>query len=75
LLVFKAFHNIESMVLDRGSQFATELTKKLNSILGIETKLLTVFHSQTDSQIERMNQELEQYLRFFINHRQKDCPK
>jgi len=22
-----------------------------------------------------MNQELEQYLRFFMNHRQKDCPE
>jgi len=41
-------------------------------MLGIETKLLTTFHPQTDSQMERMNQELEQYLRFFINHRQKD---
>jgi len=41
-------------------------------MLGIETKLLTAFHSQTDSQMERMNQKLEQYLRFFINHRQND---
>ena len=29
-----------------------ELTKKLNQILEIETKLLTVFHSQTDGQTE-----------------------
>ena len=38
-------------------------------------KLSTVFHSQTDGQTERMNQELEQYLRFFIDHRQKNWPK
>ena len=41
-------------------------------MLGIETKLSMAFHSQTNSQTERMNQELEQYLRFFVNHGQKD---
>jgi len=46
-------------VLDRGPQFAVELTKELNQILGIETKLLMAFYPQTDGQIERMNQELE----------------
>ena len=40
----------ESMVLDRGPQFAAELTKKLNRILGIKTKLSTVFHPQMDGQ-------------------------
>ena len=57
---------------DRGPQFAAELTKELNRMLGIETRLSTVFHPQTDGQTEWMNQELEQYLRFFVDHRQKD---
>ena len=63
---------LESVVLDRGPQFAAELTKELNLMLGIKTKLSTAFHLQTDRQIERINQELEQYLRFFVEHRQKD---
>ena len=58
--------------MDRGSQFAAELTKELNRMLGIKTKLSTAFHPQTDGQTERINQELEQYLRFFIKHRQED---
>ena len=37
-------------------------------------KLSTVFHPQIDGQTKRMNQKLEQYLRFFIDHRQKDWP-
>jgi len=49
-----------------------ELTKELNRMLGIRMKLLTTFHPQTDGQTEQMNQELEQYLQFFIEHRQKD---
>ena len=65
----------ESVVLDRGPQFAAELTKKLNRMLGIKIKLSTAFHPQTDGQTERMNQGLEQYLRFFIEHRQKDWPE
>ena len=45
----------ESVVLDRGLQFAEELTKELNQMLGIETKLSTAFHLQTDGQTKRMN--------------------
>ena len=41
-------------------------------MLGIETRLSTVFYLQTDEQMEWMNQELEQYLRFFVEHKQKD---
>ena len=62
----------ESVVSDRGPQFVVELMKELNRILGIKTKLSTAFHPQTDGQMEQMNQELEQYLQFFIEHRQKD---
>jgi len=65
----------ESVVSDRGPQFAVELTKELNRMLGIEMRLSTAFHPQTDGQTKRMNQELEQYLRFFVNHRQKDWPE
>ena len=65
----------ESMISDRGPQFTAELTKELNKMLGIETRLATAFHPQTDEQTERMNQELEQYLRFFVEHRQKDWPE
>ena len=65
----------ESVVSDRGLQFATELTKELNKTLEIQTKLSTAFYPQTDGQTEHMNQELEQYLQFFVDHQQKDWPE
>ena len=61
----------ESIISDRGVQFAANLMKELNQILGIETRLSTAFHPQTDGQTEQTNQELEQYLRMFIDHRQE----
>ena len=45
----------KSVVSDKGSQFTVELTKKLNQMLGIETKLSMIFHPQTNGQAERMN--------------------
>jgi len=64
----------ESIVSDRGPQFAAGIMQKLNRMLGIKSKLSMAFHSQTNGQMERVNQELEQYLRIFIDHRQKQWP-
>jgi len=60
-----------SIILDRRPQFAAGLMKELNRMLGIKSKLSTAFYPQTDEQTERVNQELEQYLRMFIDHRQE----
>ena len=60
------------MISDRGPQFAAKLIKELNEILRIEIKLLTAFYLQVDGQMERTNQELEQYLRIYINYRQNN---
>jgi len=65
----------ESIILDRGPQFAAGLMRELNEMLGIKTKLSTVFHPQTNRQMERMNQELEQYLCMFIDYCQEQWPE
>ena len=59
----------ESIILDRGPQFVAGLMRELNKILEIESKMSMAFHPQTNGQIERVNQKLEQYLRMFIDHR------
>ena len=62
----------ESVISDRGPQFAAGLTRELNKMLEIETKLSTAYHPETDRQTERTNQELKQYLRMYVNHRQNN---
>jgi len=61
----------ESIISDRGPQFTAGLMRELNEILGIKSKLSIAFHPQMDGQTERVNQELEQYLRMFIDYRQE----
>jgi len=62
----------ESVISDRGPQFGTELTRELNKMLGVETKLSMAYHPQTDRQMKRTSQKLEQYLRMYVNHRQNN---
>jgi len=73
--VWKLHGLLKSIISDRGPQFAAGLMRELNGMLGIESKLSTAFHLQTDGQMERVNQELEQYLRMFIDHRQEQWPE
>ena len=73
--VWKLHRLPESVISNRGPQFAAELMKELNKMLEIETRLSMVFHPQIDGQMEQMNQELEQYLWFFTEYRQRDWPE
>jgi len=54
--------------MDRGVQFVAGMMRELNCMLEIDTKLSTAYHPQMDGQTERMNQNLEQYLRMFIDY-------
>ena len=60
------------VVSDRGPQFAVDFTKELYRLLDIKPALTTAYHPQADGQTERVNQELEQYVRLFVNERQND---
>ena len=73
--MWKLYRLLESVISDRGLQFVIELTRELNKMLGIEMRLLTSFYLQMNRQIEWMNQELEQYLRFLTEYRQRDWPE
>ncbi len=46
--------------------------KDLYDLLQIKANTSTAWHPQTDGQTERVNEEVEKYLRIFINHLQDD---
>jgi len=47
----------------------------LYKCIGVQSRLSTAYHPQTDGESERYNQELEQFLRVFCNYRQNDWVK
>jgi len=70
--VWKLYGLLKCIISDRGPQFVARFTKELYRLLGIKLVSSTAWHPQTDGQTERMNQELDQYLRLFVNERQDD---
>ena len=68
----KLYGLLKNVILDRELQFTVKLTKELNRMSDIKMKLLISFHPQMNGPTKYMSQELEQYLWFFINHRQKN---
>ena len=61
-----------SIVSDRGPQFASQVMRDLCKWLGIQPELSTTFHPQTDGQTERMNRDLQQYLWLFTVEKQHE---
>ena len=60
----------QRVVSDQGPQFVADFTKELYQLLGIKLAATTAYHPQGDGQTECVNQELEQYLRIFVNQQQ-----
>ena len=55
---------------DRGPQFVSKFMKEFTKVLGIKRQLLTAYHSQTDGQTERINQEIGTFLQHYMNYQQ-----
>lgn len=70
------FHGFPKAVTsDRGSNWVGDFWTRLCNLVGMEQRLSTAFHPQTDGSTERMNQEILAYLRAFVTYAQKDWPQ
>ena len=60
------------VISDRGLQFASAFTQELAYLLQYNVALSTAYHLQTDGEMERVNQELETYLRLFTSYKPEE---
>ncbi len=70
--VFRTHELSRSIVFNRDSQFILIVWKSLCLRLNIKMKLFTDYHSQTDDQTERANQNVKRYLRSYCSYMQDD---
>jgi hypothetical protein len=67
------YHGVpEKIISDRDKRYSGNFMTELSKLLGIQLNTSTAYRPQTDGQTERSNQEIEQYLRIFINYHQTD---
>ena len=60
--IWKLYGIPRKILSDRGPQFALKFMEELTKALGTKRQLSTVYHPQTDSQTERINQEIGTFL-------------
>src|SRR5882672_10591598 len=70
--IWKLHGILEEVISDQGTQFISNFTQSLSQLLGVRVVASTAYHPQTDGQTEQVNQEVEQFLRLFVNQRQDD---
>ncbi|KAG0158309.1 hypothetical protein PDIDSM_5822 [Penicillium digitatum] len=66
-----ANHGLPSKITsDRDKLFTSNMWQSFADQMGIELRLSTAYHPQTNGQTERVNQTLKQYLRHYVNYQQ-----
>ena len=60
----------DEIISDKDKLFTLNFWTALIRQLKLSHKMSTVYHSQTDDQIEQINQVIEQYLREYVNYYQ-----
>jgi len=64
-------HRVPRKILsDRGPQFALKFMEEFTKVLETKRQLLMAYYSQTDGQMERINQEIGTFLQYYMNYQQ-----
>uniref|UniRef100_A0A9J7YE42 Gypsy retrotransposon integrase-like protein 1 n=1 Tax=Cyprinus carpio carpio TaxID=630221 RepID=A0A9J7YE42_CYPCA len=70
--VFRLYGLPEDIVSDRGPQFTSQLWSAFFKALNVNVSLTSGYHPQANGQVERLNQELNRFLRTYCNQNQDD---
>ena len=66
-------HRVPRKILsDQGPQFASKFMEEFTRALEMSKQLSIAYHSQTDGQMERINQEIGMFLQHYVNYQQDD---
>src|SRR5205814_8865101 len=66
-------HGVQrNLITDRARLFIDKFWQTFTAKMGTKSKMSSAYHLETDGQVERMNQTLEQYLCCFVNMKQND---
>jgi len=67
------YHGLpDTIVSNRGLQFASHFGNHICACMKIDARLSTAFHPETDGQTERVNAIMEQHLRAYVSYLQDD---
>jgi transposase InsO family protein len=70
--VFSNHGTPSKITSDRDKLFTSNMWQSFADQMGIELRLSTAYHPQTNGQTERVNQTIKQYLRCHVNYQQDD---
>jgi len=68
--VFSKHRVLSHVTSDRGSKFVSHFFRSLGTALDMRLHFTSGYHLETNSQAERTNQTLEQYLHIYCNYQQ-----
>ena len=66
--IWKLYRIPRKILSGRGSQFTLKFMEEFMKALGTIRQLSTAYHPQTDGQTKRINQEVEIFLRHYVNY-------
>ena len=68
--IWKLYGVPRKILSDRGPQFTSRFMEEFTKALGTKRQLSTVYHPQTNGQIERINQKIGTFLQHYVNYQQ-----
>jgi len=70
--IWKLHGVLRKILSDRGPQLTSKFMEEFTKALGIKRQLSMAYHPQTDGQMERINQKIGIFLRYYVNYQQDD---